>query len=454
MRSSRAKSLVAFVMIITMVALPLVTVCQSANQTEPVTATSLTDSDLADPYEVNTQSSADSQTQQPSAILSQPTYSPLLGGTDSDNDSLSDAQESLLGTNPLLADSDSDGLNDGSEVNVYKTNPLISDTDSDNLTDGLETMGWSIVVDNKTVIVTSNPRLVDSDNDSLNDTTEFYIYKTNPDNADTDSDGLPDKWEVTHSFSPTNSFDARQDPDLDGLTNLDEYKLGTILTDGKLSFEKDLFIEVDYMSGYEPSPAALTYLKSYFKEVGIRVHIDVDDCISNDELAAIGVTPNELDNQECSLIENKFHDFHSTHVYVFYAKSLEGASTRGRASGYGAFLSVEKIRGLEGVRVLWLTDRTRAEKVVLLHEIGHTINVITRDQNGNEQYCDNLGCVMSGVNSWDDLPGIVNEAVALHSDNPQYCDKDRALIDLTNKWSVDESWIQLESKYIPLNNTG
>lgn len=188
--------------------------------------------------------------------------------------------------------------------------------------------------------------------------------------------------------------------------------------------------------------------------MSIRVHIDVDNCINNDELAAIGVTPDELDTIECSLIENRFHDFHTTHVYVFYAKLLEGSSARDMASGYGAFLNVETIRSLEGVRVLWLTDRTRVEKTVLLHEIGHTINIIARDQNGNEQYCDDLGCVMSGVNSWNDLQGLVNEAVVLHSDNLQYCDKCRAQIDLTNKWSVDENWIGLESKYIQPNNAG
>ena len=58
--------------------------------------------------------------------------------TDDDNDGLSDTQESTRGTNPLLPDTDGDGLTDGAEVNTYGTNPLLVDTDGDGLSDGVE----------------------------------------------------------------------------------------------------------------------------------------------------------------------------------------------------------------------------------------------------------------------------------------------------------------------------
>ncbi len=57
---------------------------------------------------------------------------------DIDGDGLTNSQEDLLGTDPLVADTDSDGLSDGGEVNIYITNPLIPDTDGDGLTDGEE----------------------------------------------------------------------------------------------------------------------------------------------------------------------------------------------------------------------------------------------------------------------------------------------------------------------------
>jgi hypothetical protein len=61
-----------------------------------------------------------------------------VAAVDSDNDGLTDDQEALLGTNPLKADTDADGLSDSDEVNVYKTNPLKTDTDGDGYIDGEE----------------------------------------------------------------------------------------------------------------------------------------------------------------------------------------------------------------------------------------------------------------------------------------------------------------------------
>ena len=57
---------------------------------------------------------------------------------DPDSDGLTTEQESVLGTNPLLTDTDSDGLSDGDEVNIYHTNSLIADTDGDWISDGDE----------------------------------------------------------------------------------------------------------------------------------------------------------------------------------------------------------------------------------------------------------------------------------------------------------------------------
>lgn len=54
---------------------------------------------------------------------------------DSDNDGIWDSGESLYGTNPLLVDSDFDGISDNSEVFVYNSNPLATDSDGDGLTD-------------------------------------------------------------------------------------------------------------------------------------------------------------------------------------------------------------------------------------------------------------------------------------------------------------------------------
>jgi len=57
---------------------------------------------------------------------------------DTDKDGLDDAREEQIGTDPKKSDSDSDGLNDGDEVIIWKTNPLKADSDGDGYKDGDE----------------------------------------------------------------------------------------------------------------------------------------------------------------------------------------------------------------------------------------------------------------------------------------------------------------------------
>lgn len=62
----------------------------------------------------------------------------IMAPIDSDGDSLTDAEEQILQTNPNLLDSDFDGLSDYEEVRVYGSNPLNTDTDGDGYSDGDE----------------------------------------------------------------------------------------------------------------------------------------------------------------------------------------------------------------------------------------------------------------------------------------------------------------------------
>lgn len=62
----------------------------------------------------------------------------LLVGTDTDGDFLLDSFEDILGSDPLVADTDGDGIDDGIEWFVGFTDLLDPDSDDDNMTDGDE----------------------------------------------------------------------------------------------------------------------------------------------------------------------------------------------------------------------------------------------------------------------------------------------------------------------------
>ena len=86
-----------------------------------------------------------------------------------------------------------------------------------------------------TLGIGTNPLEADTDWDGLDDGDDFYLWEANPLQPDTDGDGMDDGWEATHCFAPTvandqtartdDDFDA--DPDGDGLTNGEECAHGT-----------------------------------------------------------------------------------------------------------------------------------------------------------------------------------------------------------------------------------
>jgi len=114
---------------------------------------------------------------------------------DTDGDGITDADEvNTYGTDPNDADTDSDGLEDGVELfSVNRTDPLDQDSDGDGLLDGAEDLDTDGVFD---VGVESDPVDADTDDDGSSDGDEVNVSTTDPLNPDSDGDGLLDGLEL------------------------------------------------------------------------------------------------------------------------------------------------------------------------------------------------------------------------------------------------------------------
>ena len=117
----------------------------------------------------------------------------IVGQIDTDSDGMPDWWENHYGFNPndagdAVLDVDEDAISNLSEYN-FGTNPLLADTDSDGMTDG-----WELNFDGFDP-VNSSDAVSDFDGDGLNNIVEFQ-KGTNPNNKDTDGDGFSDYEEL------------------------------------------------------------------------------------------------------------------------------------------------------------------------------------------------------------------------------------------------------------------
>ncbi|MHA1303352.1 MAG: NosD domain-containing protein [Candidatus Heimdallarchaeaceae archaeon] len=114
-------------------------------------------------------------------------------------------------------DTDGDGLDDYIEEMIVGTDPNDEDSDDDGMPDGWELFNGLNPI--------SKDGDGDLDDDGLNNVDE-YTNNTDPNDEDSDNDGMSDGWEVENKLNPLVN-DANEDSDNDGLTNIEEYWIGT-----------------------------------------------------------------------------------------------------------------------------------------------------------------------------------------------------------------------------------
>lgn len=152
---------------------------------------------------------------------------PADGAEDADGDNLSNALEQANGTNPCDADSDDDGLQDDWEVR-YRLNPLVptgddgpdGDPDGDTLTNAQERdLG-------------TDPRMADTDGDGINDADEVVVRRTNPLMWDSDGDSYSDGVELAAGSDPNDQFDRPPSGITAGtvITRIEKTATGAVVT--------------------------------------------------------------------------------------------------------------------------------------------------------------------------------------------------------------------------------
>ena len=108
------------------------------------------------------------------------------------------------------------GSGDADEIRVLNHRPLGLSSDGDPMSDEWELSSFGNLL---------RDGFGDFDGDGLSDAREFAA-KTNPLRSDSDSDGIPDNWEVERGLDPLDAADAALDYDGDGMSNQLEYELG------------------------------------------------------------------------------------------------------------------------------------------------------------------------------------------------------------------------------------
>lgn len=157
---------------------------------------------------------------------------------DIDGDGISNIDEMKIGTDSYLADTDGDGISDGIDNCAFVSNADQADSDANDLGDACDDDNdGDGLTDEEEAIWGTDPNLSDTDNDGLSDSMEV-AYGSNPSLRDSDSDGFVDG-DDSFPTDPNEWNDADNDGTGDFSDNCPD-----ISNEDQLNFDNDQYGDV------------------------------------------------------------------------------------------------------------------------------------------------------------------------------------------------------------------
>jgi len=152
----------------------------------------------------------------------------------------------------------------------------------------------------------------------------------------------------------------------------------------------ELFIEIDYMDGHEPTESVRTYIERYFRDNGIVLSIFLDDRIPADN---DGVTDADFWSYEAAYNDmgndKAWYDIFGRHKitdskwkWVLFGTFDDGYGTTEASDTQGNYIFIADRTGDIFAELNF--DKTIPEEVetkVLMHELGHSIGILKLDKN-------------------------------------------------------------------------
>lgn len=248
-------------------------------------------------------------------------------------------------TNPVVEDTDGDGLSDEDEINKYDTDPNSVDTDRDGLDDYEEVNRYS-----------TDPNLVDTDEDGLSDNSEIVTYNTNPLSGDTDGDGLDDYEEVRKYDTSPLRTDTSGDRIIDSYAVEKEYLNPRRYN---ITVEVDTDTETDF-------PDDLTQVQETFDQAPVTSEAGVDGINLTFIKDEKGIAPPE---KPYDFIDKSHFNRRGTGVFhMYYTSEIPGQ----KVSGYT--YESEDMMVIRNTGNEWYSESYLNS--VVSHELGHKLGLL------------------------------------------------------------------------------